>query len=98
MYRLASFPLLHPEPLLELAMDGSLLYANRAAHLAFPDLLSLGAGHPVIQAALAQSRSVGPAEGRPRTIQQDGRTWELMVVLPPDSELLRVFARDVKAR
>ncbi len=98
LYRLASFPLLHPEPLLELAMDGSLRYANRAAHLAFPDLLALGTGHPVIRAALEQTGNWGREEARSQTIQQGGRTWELKVVLPPDSELLRVFARDMTAR
>jgi ABC-type phosphate/phosphonate transport system substrate-binding protein len=94
LYRLASFPLLYPEPLLELERDGSLRYANRAAHMAFPDLLARGSGHPVVQEALAQA--AGPAGSPPRTLEYEGMRWELSVVLPPDSEHLRVFARDAR--
>jgi two-component system NtrC family sensor kinase len=50
LYRLASFPLLHPEPLLELSMDGLLRYANPATHKAFPDLGGRGGQHPLVKA------------------------------------------------
>lgn len=93
LYRLASFPLLYPEPLLELALDGSLRYANRTAHLAFPDLLSRGAEHPLVKEALFPG-----ATGAARVLQHEGRQWELSVTLLPDAEHLRVFARDVTAR
>ena len=43
LYRLASFPLLHPEPMMELGPGGELHYANPAAHTAFPDLMVRGA-------------------------------------------------------
>ncbi|HEX8818989.1 MAG TPA: PhnD/SsuA/transferrin family substrate-binding protein [Archangium sp.] len=98
LYRLASFPLLHPEPLLELGMTGEPRYANPAAHLAFPDLLVRGAGHPLVEAALAWARRGAAAGDSPPTVNLAGRHWELTVSLLLDPEGLRVFARNVTAR
>lgn len=98
LYRLASFPMLHPEPLLEVGLNGKLRYANRAAHTAFPDLLERGPEHPLIQAALTQHASAPTAEGSPRAYEQGGHSWELMVSLLPDSENLRVIAKDLRRR
>ncbi len=93
LYRLASIPMLHPEPLLELGLSGRLRYANRAAHTAFPDLLDRGPEHPLIQAALTQAAT---AEAPSRAFQHGERHWELTVSLLPDAEHLRVFAKEVK--
>ena len=97
LYRLASFPLLHPDPMLELRRDGQLRYANAPAHSRFPDLLELGAHHPLIEAAMAHARRDSPAEG-PELVQLDGRFWEVMATPLQDHESLRVFAKDVTAR
>jgi two-component system NtrC family sensor kinase len=96
LYRLASFPLLHPAPMMELDREGELRYANPAAHELFPDLSARGRSHPVVEAAFAWARS-GEA-GLPPTVHWEGRYWELAVVLLQDAELLRVFAQDVTAR
>jgi len=98
LYRLASFPLLHPEPLLELGPSGELRYANPAAHTAFPDLLVRGTGHPLVEAALAWSRRGVAASDSPPTVNLGGRHWELTVAPLVDPEGLRVFARNVTAR
>ena len=98
LYRLASIPMLHPEPLLELGLDGRLRYANRAAHTAFPDLLERGAAHPVVQAALTRAANAPVDDAPPLALLLGGRHWELTVVPMPDSESLRVFAKDVTAR
>ncbi|WP_257450609.1 PhnD/SsuA/transferrin family substrate-binding protein [Archangium lipolyticum] len=98
LYRLASFPLLHPEPLLELGMDGALRYANPASHKAFPDLVMRGAEHPLMEAALAWAWR-GAASGEPApTVHLDGRYWELTVAQLWDPPGLRVFAKDVTLR
>ncbi len=98
LYRLASFPLLHPEPMLELGLDGGLRYANPAAHTAFPDLLVRGTGHPLVEAALAWSRRGVTASDSPPTVNLGGRHWELTVAPLVDPEGLRVFAKNVTAR
>ncbi|HSP78509.1 MAG TPA: PhnD/SsuA/transferrin family substrate-binding protein [Myxococcaceae bacterium] len=88
LYRLASFPLLHPEPMLELTREGALRYANPAASTAFPDLLLRGARHPLVEAALA---------ARP-TLHLGGHHWELTVAPLREADGLRVFAQDVTTR
>jgi signal transduction histidine kinase/ABC-type phosphate/phosphonate transport system substrate-binding protein len=98
LYRLASFPLLHPEPMLELGPDGTLRYANPAAHTAFPDLLVRGAGHPLVEAALAWARRGAAAGDSPPTVSLGGHHWELSVAPLVDPEGLRVFAKNVTAR
>jgi C4-dicarboxylate-specific signal transduction histidine kinase len=98
MYRLASFPLLHPEPLLELSMQGELRYGNPATHKAFPELLEEGASHPIVLAALQWAWRGAPAGEPAPTVHMDGRYWELTVAQLWNPEGLRVFARDVTLR
>ncbi|XXF79938.1 PhnD/SsuA/transferrin family substrate-binding protein [Myxococcaceae bacterium GXIMD 01537] len=97
LYRLASFPQLHPDPMLELDAEGAPRLANPAAHTAFPDLLVQGASHPLIEAALTYARIPGLTDV-PRSIQLAGRYWELTLAALPDTQGLRVFARDVTVR
>jgi signal transduction histidine kinase/ABC-type phosphate/phosphonate transport system substrate-binding protein len=98
MYRLASFPLLHPEPLLELTMEGELRYANPATHKAFPELVVEGGKHPLVQAALQWAWRRAPAGESAPTVHLEGRYWELTVAQLWDPAGLRVFARDVTLR
>jgi signal transduction histidine kinase/ABC-type phosphate/phosphonate transport system substrate-binding protein len=98
LYRLASFPLLHPDPLLELGMDGELRYANPATHKAFPELLVEGARHPLVQAALQWTWRGAPSGEPAPTVHLGGRYWELTVAQLWDPAGLRVFTRDVTLR
>jgi two-component system NtrC family sensor kinase len=97
LYRQASFPLLHPDPMLELGFDGRVRYANPPAHLCFPELMELGIHHPLVTAALAHARKNSKNEG-PAMVQLDGRYWEVVATQLQDNESLRVFAKDVTAR
>jgi signal transduction histidine kinase/ABC-type phosphate/phosphonate transport system substrate-binding protein len=98
LYRLASFPLLHPEPLLELGMEGELRYANPATHKAFPELVVQGARHPMVKAVLQWAWRGAPSGEPAPTVHLDGRYWELTVAQLWDPAGLRVFARDVTLR
>ncbi len=97
LYRMASIPLLHPEPLMELSLEGRLLYANPATHLCFPDLMVRGAKHPLVAAALEWARR-GAASSESPLVNVSERHWELALSLLHDIEGLRVFARDVTLR
>jgi two-component system NtrC family sensor kinase len=97
LYRLASFPLLHPEPMLELGQDGSLHYANPAAHTAFPDLLVLGSRHPLVSAALASLKREPDTVG-PLVVEISHHHWELVVSSLQEAGVIRVFAKNVTAR
>jgi two-component system NtrC family sensor kinase len=97
LYRLASFPLLHPDPMLELRRDGQIRYANPPAHSCFPDLLELGTHHPLVTAALVNARRHASHNGA-ELVQISGRYWEVVATAMQDNESLRVFAKDVTAR
>lgn len=98
LYELASFPLLHPEPMVELGPEGELRYANPAAHRAFPDLLLRGVNHPLVEAARAWARR-GPSASEALPVVHLGeRYWELTVAALPDMEGLRLFAKNVTTR
>ncbi|MDY7230822.1 sensor histidine kinase [Hyalangium rubrum] len=97
LYRLASFPQLHPEPMLELEPEGAPRYANPAAHAAFPDLLWRGVSHPLVEAALDWAWHGAQGEGSPQ-VQVAGRCWELVVSHLQDIGVIRVFAKDVTSR
>jgi len=97
LYRLASFPLLHPEPMLELGQDGTLHYANPAAHTAFPDLLVLGSRHPLVEAALTVLQR-GQASRGPLVAEIDHHHWELVVSSLQEAGVIRVFAKNVTSR
>lgn len=96
LFHLASYPLLMPDPVLEIDTDGGLLYANRAAHERFPGLVSQGADHPIISALLAVQRS--PRSGKSsvlREIDVDGSVWRITVLSPPDADFIRAQVNDV---
>jgi len=97
LYRLASFPLLHPEPMLEVGPTGVPRYANPAAHLAFPDLLARGPQHPLVEAALTWNQQEPPGEDS-SVIHLGEQYWELTLFPLLDPEGLRVFAKNVTAR
>jgi signal transduction histidine kinase/ABC-type phosphate/phosphonate transport system substrate-binding protein len=97
LYRLASFPLLHPEPMLELGQDGTLHYANPAATTAFPDLVVLGLSHPLVEAALSWVHRGAPSGGLP-LVQIAPQHWELMIFSLQEAGVIRVFAKNVTVR
>ncbi|MBN1210495.1 MAG: PhnD/SsuA/transferrin family substrate-binding protein [Myxococcaceae bacterium] len=97
VYRLAAFPLLHPDPMLELGREGHVRYANLPAHNSFPDLLELNTRHPLVLAALAHARR-GVSSEAPALVQLGTRYWEVVATPLQDNESLRVFAKDVTAR
>jgi signal transduction histidine kinase/ABC-type phosphate/phosphonate transport system substrate-binding protein len=97
LFQLATFPLLHPEPMLELSLEGELRHANPMTHQRFPDLRVRGTGHPLVEAALAWERR-GAVEGELPAMNLEGRHWELTVARQGEPPGLRVFARDVTLR
>ncbi|HXU93446.1 MAG TPA: diguanylate cyclase [Gallionella sp.] len=99
--RLASFPKLTPNPVIELDTAGNVTYANPVAEQLFPDLVATGQSHPLLRgltervADLRRNRQL-------REIVHEAvvgeATYELHVSYVQEIDLVRVYALDISQR
>ena len=97
---MATFPELSPHPIIEMDFDGALTYVNPAADRRFPDLLSLGKAHPMLQ-DLAGITDRLLAEESPTVIReaQCGEAWfHQTLSCFPHRRVLRIYAIDITER
>jgi diguanylate cyclase (GGDEF)-like protein len=93
--RLASFPELIPNPIIEMDLEGVITYLNPAASLKFPKLKELGKQHPVMAGVL---NAVKNREGNSfvREVEVGAEVFEQSIHYIPESELIRTFIiRDI---
>ena len=98
--RLASFPELNPNPVVESDPSGEPTYLNPAAEKLFPDLPALGAAHPLLAglpeaAADLCPQGAGSVVGE---VEVGGRSYQRTVsrvASPGGGARLRVYALDV---
>lgn len=95
--RLATFPELIPNPIVEISLLGVPTYINPAAQKLFPNLRTEGLSHPFLACAM----NLNPEEdstklGKEVTI--DGRCFYQTIQVIPNSELIRIFAQDITAQ
>ena len=97
--RLASFPELNPNPIVETTVAGEPTYLNPAARARFPDLQTLGPRHPVLQDLGEVGRDI-QATGRPyvRELEVAERIYQQTFSRTPEGGLLRIYATDVTER
>jgi PAS domain S-box-containing protein len=97
LLKLASFPRLNPQPVIELAPSGEITYTNPAADKLFPDLRSLDGQHPLliglgdIYATLQQ----GDQTEIVREVAIGAASYEKHIYYVPESELIRITVLDV---
>ncbi len=95
--RLASFPMLSPQPVVEVDEQARVCYANPAAQTLFPDLKLLGRQHPWLAdwptLALAFSR---PETNIPaREVKVGERWYHQNMYFVADIQRLRIYGTDI---
>jgi diguanylate cyclase (GGDEF)-like protein len=99
--RLASFPRLHPSPVIELDHAGEVTYANPVAEKLFPDLGTRGMEHPLLS-GLAELVADLRRSRRPEEIAHEAEvgeaTYELHVSYIQGADLIRVYVLDITQR
>ena len=95
--RLASLADHDPSAVVEIESNGTVSYRNNAARDMFPDLDSLGFGHPLLNGVsrMVERMKRRGLESLTREIQVDQRVYSQKVVLTPDYPQISVYTDDV---
>ena len=98
--RLASFPRLHPSPVIEVNSSGEVTYANPIAEKLFPDMGSMGWSHPFLN-GLEEFNELRQSRQQADVIREIGigqATYELHTHYIRGLDLIRVYALDISQR
>jgi len=100
MKRLASFPILNPNPIVELDAANNVIFCNPAAEQALPDLHQRGLGHPwlVEWEAVLKSHHESRASLIVREVLVDGRWYQQTMHFVEDSQCIRIYGMDITER
>jgi len=100
LVRLASFPELMPNPIVEMDPEGHISYINPAAAEQFPDLRSAGANHPLLidLLPLSEHRDAPEKVAYTRVIECNGLFFEQAINYLSTNELVRIVMTDITAR
>ncbi len=95
--RLASFPELNPNPVVEVDVDGEITYANPATNRLFPDLKKAGLKHVFffgwrkIKTAFEEKNT----DTFGRELRINGRWYHQQFCLVPQTQQIRIYSIDV---
>ncbi|MCC5616000.1 EAL domain-containing protein [Nostoc sp. CHAB 5836] len=93
--RLASFPELIPNPIIEMDFQGTVTYINPAAALKFPKLREVGTQHPILTGLVSGVKNL-EKNSFVREVEVGAEVFEQSVLYLPQSDLIRTFIiRDI---
>jgi diguanylate cyclase (GGDEF)-like protein len=93
--RLASFPELIPNPIIEMDLEGTVTYLNPAATLKFSQLREVGKQHPILAGLLNAVKGL-EKNSFVREVKVDTQVFEQSIHYLPESDLIRTFIiRDI---
>ncbi|MDJ0651256.1 MAG: ATP-binding protein [Xenococcaceae cyanobacterium MO_188.B19] len=95
--RLASFPELIPNPIIELDLTGKITYLNPAALKIFPRLKAQGIKHPILS-GFPELVTKQENNSLVREIDFEAQTFDQAIHYLPQSELIRIFITDITER
>lgn len=95
--RLASFPELSPNPIIEVSFEGKITYVNPAANLKFSTLQQLQLEHPILAGLLDQSKNT---QGNLllREVQVEEDVFEQYVHYLANNKLIRSYVFEITER
>lgn len=95
--RLASFPELIPNPIIEIDLQGRITYLNPSAIRQFPQLKARGIKHPILSdfPNLVHQQTENSFT---REIHLDNAVFEQSIHYLPQSDLIRIFLTDITER
>jgi len=95
--RLASFPQVDPNPVIEVDASGEVTYRNPAAELLFPELVQARPGDGVL-ADIRGALGDGERKRSVREVRVGDATFEQFFYPVPDSDLTRIYMLDITER
>jgi len=98
--RLASFPELNPNPVIEIDWNGNVTYLNPAANELFPEILLDGAEHPILRDIAGAIPLFEPQKERVLIIetQVNSKHYEQRISYLPDIKRIRSYIIDITER
>ena len=98
--RLASFPAMNPNPVIEMDLQKRISYINPSADQLFPQLAQLGLGHPLfVQVTDSLERIVlGKETSVLQEVTDSDRVFEMRMTLVESSQVLRLYLHDITKR
>jgi diguanylate cyclase (GGDEF)-like protein len=98
--RLASFPELIPDPIIEIDLAGKITYLNPAADLKFPGLKQAGVDHPLLAGIIRAIKKYKPKKEKSwlREVAFGGAIFEQSIHYLAASDLVRIFFREITAQ
>jgi diguanylate cyclase (GGDEF)-like protein/PAS domain S-box-containing protein len=97
LVRLASFPELIPNPIIEVDLQSNITYINPAAILKFPNIKERKQFHPILM-GLTSNLSDRKVNAFVREVQVEGEFFEQSIHYLPESDLIRMFIVDISER
>ncbi|MBW4551033.1 MAG: FHA domain-containing protein [Aphanocapsa sp. GSE-SYN-MK-11-07L] len=100
LVRLASYPELTPNPILEIDLAGTVTYLNPAAVMEFPNIQKIGTDHPILAGLLGMVSGLRQAQEKffAREVEIDDKIFEQSVHYIFESELIRSYVSDITER
>jgi pSer/pThr/pTyr-binding forkhead associated (FHA) protein/GAF domain-containing protein len=95
LMRLASFPELMHQPIIELEPEGQISYINPAGIKQFPDLRQQGHHHPILAGLLPISETLLFSR---RTVEYRDLFFDQSIHYLPTNELIRIVMTDITAQ
>jgi PAS domain S-box-containing protein len=96
---LASFPMLNPQPVIEVDLDGRVCYRNQAARQFLPDSFQLATSHPFLANWSAVVDACRRGDDPPtRTVPIGDRWYEQVIHYVRYTQRVRIYSFDVTER